>query len=818
MIPPAEIEKRLAELQRQGRHEAALELCEAMLSAAPARRRFLPLAGALALQAHRCDRAEAYLREALASRPNDVGVRVNHALALQELGRTAEATEAYGEVLRRDPHHVGANVNLGSLLMADEHWEDALECFERALQQAPHSVPALHNRAQALFRAGRHREAESACDALLAAKPGAASAHALRAALLRETGRLGEALGAFRTSLEIEPRAWRVRHQYAALLRRAGHFDEAADHFREALETEPGMPAPLRRVAELFSRPAARPGALDPALRARLQLARQRHREGLRTEAEELCRAILLEHPDTVAVRHLLGVIQAEQGDLADAVDNLRRCCEAEPTNIEYQLHHGAALRKGRHLPEAIAAFEALLLRRPRHKEALRNLAATQAAMRRHEEAAASYRRLLELSPADRVATLELGHQVMELGRHGEAANLFAAAEALGDPDGRAALARGILAEREERLDDAAAAYHQALARNPASAEAHLNLGNVHHELHHFAQAEACYRDSARVRPGYALAEHSLAMMQLLRGDYEAGLVGQEHRWRRDDSPEVYLKAPRWEGQPFRSLLVMSEGGVGDTLNFARYVALAKQRGGRVTLRCQKGLAGLLKGLAGADSVTERIPDEAFDFWVPTMSLPLVFSTHADTIPSAPRYLAADPRNIAAWRSRLRVSGAIHVGIFWQGNPRYPQDRRRSIPLRHYLPLAEVPRVRLFSLQKGHGREQLAALRDRFPAQDLGPAIDPPGHAFADTAAVLEALDLLVTSDSAIAHLAGALGVETWLMLPWTPDWRWGLEGESTPWYPSMRLFRQRARGDWAEVLGRVAEALRKRGAPASPL
>jgi hypothetical protein len=258
---------------------------------------------------------------------------------------------------------------------------------------------------------------------------------------------------------------------------------------------------------------------------------------------------------------------------------------------------------------------------------------------------------------------------------------------------------------------------------------------------------------------------------------------------------------------------------MGDTLQFLRYVPLAHRRGGRVILLCQPPLVRLLARTRGIERLLAHgDPLPAFDVHVPLLCLPGLFGTTLERVPVDVPYLEAEPPLVEAWRHRLGSYPGFKVGIAWQGNPRFRQDRFRSIPLAQFAPLARVPGVHLLSLQKGVGREQLPALHGRFPVTDLGSELDETTGAFLDTAAVMKNLDLVVTSDTSIAHLAGALGVPVWVALQDVPDRRWLLDREDSPWYPTMRLFRQTRSGRWEDVFDRIAEALRRRMAAATEL
>jgi hypothetical protein len=272
----------------------------------------------------------------------------------------------------------------------------------------------------------------------------------------------------------------------------------------------------------------------------------------------------------------------------------------------------------------------------------------------------------------------------------------------------------------------------------------------------------------------------------------------------------VPWKQPLWDGSSLegRTILLQREQGLGDILQFIRYAPLVKARGGRVLFVGPKRMLPILRGCAGIDEFcAEGDPLRPFDVYAPLMSLPGILGTELDSIPAEVPYLAADEALVAKWRQALDgEESALRIGINWQGNTDYSGDRYRSIPLAEFAPLAAVDGVRLFSLQCGAGVEQLA--QAPFAARDLGSTLDEADRAFCETAAIVANLDLVITSDTALAHLAGALAARVWTAIPFAPDSRWMLERADSPWYPTMRLFRQQTRGDWAGVFRRMAEEL----------
>ncbi len=307
----------------------------------------------------------------------------------------------------------------------------------------------------------------------------------------------------------------------------------------------------------------------------------------------------------------------------------------------------------------------------------------------------------------------------------------------------------------------------------------------------------------------------------LLLGQYETGWSEWEWRWKRPGAPQRdYLKdRPAWDGSPLPhgTILLDAEQGLGDTLQFVRFAKLVRQRVGRVILQCQAPLLPLLRRCSDIDTLVARgEPLPPFDVHASLMSLPGVFRVAQDTVPADVPYLSASPELIEKWKERLAQFPGLKIGIAWQGNPKYKRDRFRSISLPEFAPLAEVSGMTWISLQKGPGQEQLrnGSRPSSLEIVDLGNDVDEAAGAFMDTAAILKNLDLLITSDTALPHLAGAFGVPTWLAVAHSPDWRWQLTGTTSPWYPNMRLFRQPAIGDWHSVFTAMRDELQSLAKP----
>jgi tetratricopeptide (TPR) repeat protein len=358
------------------------------------------------------------------------------------------------------------------------------------------------------------------------------------------------------------------------------------------------------------------------------------------------------------------------------------------------------------------------------------------------------------------------------------------------------------------QVDRAEHAYHRAMELAPADFEPPNNLGTLLRRQGRFDEALSAYDLAIECQADAAEPRRNRASLRLLLGDYAGGWPEYEWRWRMPGTSAPKHSEPRWQGEPLvgKTLLLCAEQGFGDTIQFVRYARPLHDRGARVVVECARPLHELLKTAPGIDALCEPgIEHEACDYFIPLLSVPAVLGTTLETIPTAVPYLFAQPERVARWRHELSGSG-LKIGIAWQGSRGFKDDANRSAPLKAFEPLVQTG-ARLYSLQKGFGSEQLQAVGDAWGIVDLGKTLDEGTGAFVDTAAVMQCLDLVVTTDTAIAHVAGAIGARTWVALQHVPNWRWLLDRDDSPWYPTMRLFRQTTLGDWNGVFERIAAA-----------
>ena len=549
------------------------------------------------------------------------------------------------------------------------------------------------------------------------------------------------------------------------------------------------------------------------ALNALVALAQREHRAGRLAEAAEACRKILAIRPDIAEAHNELGIILAKQDRLDEARPRFEQALALKPGYAEAHNNLGNVLLRQGKLDEAAAHYEQALALSPNYPEAQNNLGNVLWSQGKLDEAAARFKQALALSPNYAEAHNNLANVLLRQGKLDEAVARSEQAVALNPDYAEAHNNLGIALWRQGKLDEAAAHHERALALRPRLVEAYNNLGNVLKGYGKLVEAAARYRQALAIRPDFTHAQLGLATCYLVEGDYERGWPAFESRLRIPGFvPQHPL--PRWTGEPLagRSVLLLGEQGLGDTIQFVRYARALKKLGARVVLACQAGLGRLLASYPDADELFLLGSDGQLphcDYCLPLLSAPLAFRTDAATIPVEVPYLSADPELTAKWRAELAGVDGLRIGIVWQGSRGFDLDRQRSIPLAQFAPLASLPGVRLVSLQKGFGSEQVATVD--FRVLDFSARLDEVAGPFMDTAALIRNLDLVIAPDTAIAHLAGALGVPVWLALSCTSDWRWLQGRDDSPWYPTMRIFRQTTFDQWPDVFERMANAVRAR-------
>lgn len=474
----------------------------------------------------------------------------------------------------------------------------------------------------------------------------------------------------------------------------------------------------------------------------------------------------------------------------------------------------GIAAHSAGRREEAVALFRQAVAERPDDPRARLNLGVALKETGLIPEAEACYRQAIALAPAFAAAHNNLGILLADAERNVEAIASFEEALRLDPGNADARHNRGAMVAALHRDEEALPDFHAAIAAAPQEAEYHNSLGASLAALGRTDEALACYEQALALDESHAWAHFNRSQAWLLKGDWRRGFAEWEWRKKLPKAGTREWKAWEWRGSvmPAGTLLVHCEQGLGDTLQFIRFVRSVKSLVSRVVVECQRPLVPLLSRCDFIDElVAKGDPLPAHDAQVSLLSLPHVLGLDGTKLATTTPYLSADPRLVATWGEFLGRLPGRKVGIAWQGNPKYNRDALRSVPLAAFAPLAAIPDVTLVSLQQGAGRANLGqASSPAFPLVDPGPEVDTTAGPFMDTAAIMQGLDLVITSDTSIPHLAGGLGVPVWLAIAASPDFRWLDRGDASPWYPRARLFRQAAPGDWAEVFAKMAAALRQ--------
>ena len=605
-----------------------------------------------------------------------------------------------------------------------------------------------------------------------------------------QAGRLQEAEQAYREVLSAEPAHPDALHFLGVVAHQVGRNDVAADYIGQAIAKAPRRPDFHNNLGLVLNQ-LGRPDEAEAALTTALRL-----------------------NPKYADALNNLGIALAAQGRHEEAVATYRKALKLQANYPDACNNLGLAYKALGKLTEAEARFRAAIAFKPDFAEAHGNLGIVLAAQGRSADAEASYRAAIGLRPNHREALNNLGVLLSDLGRWTEAEAPLREAVRLAPDAPDAYRNLGAVLTHLRRAAEAEPVLRLAVRLAPDSPEAHFNLGAALHDLRRLGEADGAYREALRLRPDFADAHNNRAYSLLLAGRYAEGWREYEWRWRtRHMSGGARgFAAPQWSGEPLdgKTLLIHAEQGLGDTLQFCRYAGLISGAG-RIILEAQPPLERLLRSLSGAVEVVARgAPTPAFDVHCPLMSLPLALGATLNAIPASVPYLRAEPIDVDRWRQRMAPLATPRVGLVWAGNSHlgHPEfaavDARRSVTLAAMAPLAAVRGVTFVSLQKGAPAAQGVAPPAGMILSDHTADLED----FADTAALIESLDLVISVDTSVAHLAGAMGKPVWVLNRYDTCWRWLLNRSDSPWYPTVRLFRQPAPGDWDSVMRAVATAL----------
>ena len=643
----------------------------------------------------------------------------------------------------------------------------------------------------AMHQQGRLVEAEAVYKEILQLQPQHFDALQLLAAIAVQRKNSAVAVELFDCALKIKPDYTDALNNRGNVLRDLKRYEEALESYDYILKTKPDY------AEALYNRGNA---LLDLK---RYEQALESYNHALKIK------------PDYADALNNRGNALRSLKRYDQALESYDRALKIRPDYANALNNHGNTLLDLKRPDQALESYDRALKIKPDYAEALYNRGAALRALKRYEQALESYAHALRIKPDYVEAFYNRGDILFDLHRLEQALESFDCVLKI-KPDYADALNnRGNVLLGLNRYEQAVESYDGALKIRPNYAKALYNRGNALLELKQLQAAIKSYDMAIILEPEYVEAHWNSGLCYLQLGNFERGW--EKYEWRRQknetqDKARKFLQ-PQWLGKESlqgKTIFLHSEQGLGDTLQFCRYTKQVAGLGARVILEVQKTLLNLLANLDGvAQLLTKGDVLPAFDFHCPLLSLPLAFKTNIESIPNTVPYLFAEKEQIIRWRQRLGVEG-FKIGISWQGSNTGKIDVGRAFSVDNFKLITKIPNVRLISLQKNEGIEQLKNLPGDIKVEIPGDDFDSGPDAFRDSAAIINNLDLVITSDTAIAHLAGALGCPTWVALKHVPDWRWMLEGSDSPWYPTMRLFRQKKRDDWEAVFNEMHRELLK--------
>ena len=533
------------------------------------------------------------------------------------------------------------------------------------------------------------------------------------------------------------------------------------------------------------------------------------HQRGQLTQAKTLYEDILKILPKHFDALHLLGVIASQTRNPQLAVELMDKAIKINPNVAEIYSNRGVALKDLKHFDAALASYDRAITLRPDYAEVYNNRGNVFKILKQLDAALANYDKAITLRPDYAEAYNNRGNALKDLKQFDSALASFDKAIALKPDYAGAYNNRGITLTVLNQLNSAIACFDKAIALKPRYAEAYNNRGNVLKDHKQLDAALASYDEAIILEPNYAEAHWNKSLLLLLLGEFDKGWKEYAWRWKWDDFPSQKRKynQPLWNGKESlvgKTILLHSEQGLGDAIQFSRYAKMVSDLGARVILEAGKPLLNLFSTLSGVSQLVGKgsaVP--SFDFHCPLLSLPLAFKTQIDSIPSSIPYLFSDPEKASRWRIKLGERYKPRIGLVWSGSTTHKNDQNRSILLAELI--KHLPDQYLYvSLQKEVRYEDEEILISRPDILHFENELTD----FSDTAALCDLMDVIISVDTSVAHLAGALGKEVWILLPYVPDWRWLLDRNDSPWYPTAKLYRQEVIGDWDGVLEKVKSDL----------
>lgn len=660
------------------------------------------------------------------------------------------------------------------------HWQRARVMCTDLLASDPNDDRTLRLLALIAYQNGRAGDAIELLRRAISVRENVTEYHVMLGNSYRKLKQLGEATAAYRRAIELAPDAAQTHNNLGTCLFDQGKVEEAIESYQRAMALSPDLAAVHYNLGNAYQ-------------------LRKCHDQAVASYA----RALQL-NPNSAATHTNIGAALYAGKRFDDAIDHYRKAIELEPNRAEAHNNLGVVFHDQSRLDSAIACYRRALAIREDYVDARINLGSALKVSGQFDEAIEIYRRVLAAMPECAEAHNNLGVVLQAAGSFEQALGSYKHAIELRESYAEAHSNYGSLLREMGQLDKAVEKFRAVIEMQPELIEAHVGLADALSDMNESDAALREFDCAIEISSDNAEARFARSLALLRAGEFERGWEEFEWRWQTPQLKHRELPTARWNGEPLegRTILIHAEQGLGDTLQFVRYLRLVGQAGGRVVLACQQDLHRLLQGVAGIDELAalgEPLPE--FDCHVSLLGLPRIFRTRLDNIPAEVPYLLTEQSLVDSWREKLGEIKTKRIGICWQGNPDYRRDRFRSFPLENALRLADGVDAIFVSLQRSAEAED-----DRLVQFNR---VDSETGAFVDTAAIISNLDLVISCDTAVAHLAGAIGAPVWVALERAADWRWLSHRDDSPWYPTMKVFRQTRLGEWDDVFARMASELR---------
>ncbi len=708
------------------------------------------LLGTLNFHVGNIDKATELLLKTVSLKPDHLEAHNNLGIVFQHQGKLDEAIEEYNTAIKLAPDYAEAIYNLGIIFSKQGKFTESIEYFRQATSLRPDDYEAHLNIGMALKELGRIEEAEKSYRKSIALKPDSAIAHSCLGIILQEQYKFDDAVINLKQAVELEPVNVDFHNNLGTVLTKLSKYDEAIEIFNRAIKLNPKE----YRIYSNLASALKESGKLDEALIC--------------------CNKAIELNPNYAEAHNNLGALFLKTNKLEKTIVSFEKAIELKPDDPEFHSNLGSALKEIGRFDESSECCRRAILLNPNYAEAYNNLGTVLQEEGKFDESIANYKQAIKLKPDHAKAYCNLGTALQELNNTREAV-LYC---------------------------------RRAITLDPDRAELHNNLGAILHKQEKIDDAMSCYDRAIELKTDYPEAHLNKSFALLLTGNYKEGWIENEWRLRTKAHRLRDFNKPKWDGSPLngKTILVHAEQGFGDTIQFIRYLPMIQAQGGHVVFECHKSLKRLLRNFTGTDKIIERTPNPKiiFDTHIPALSLPGLFGTTLDSIPSDTPYISADSGLSQLYNLMFGNDYNFKIGIVWAGNSKRKNDHIRSCTPADFKPLLDIHGTTFYSLQKGPPSAEVDNTLNEMKIINLNNQLKD----FADTAAVIDNLDLIISVDTAVVHLAGALGKPVWNLLYFAPDWRWLLNREDSPWYPEMRLFRQTKYNDWTDLFKQVKSAL----------